>query len=559
MRSHRRLALLALSSALILNNACTNSEPDKPAEDKPAPTESKTSTPSTPAVKPPLPATSQPTTDSPSVPEIGAVVGTVHIPTGTAMHDLAAALDNLKAGTSSLLALQAPGALSQVLGMDLAGANLKGPISLVILDPVAHPKPFALLLEVENLDVLTENAKNSNTELRHKDGKALLGPADVVAAAESFAFTNLAQPLDHSEIVIYPRPLLTAMKPKLDEGIAQMNLALASSGGGVNMAKFLEVYIKGLTSMAEQTDRIVISLSASAASTDVYMRMYPTKGSGLESFTLAQVPGDHSLLAKLPGGFEPPALMSGSMQAGGARDALIAWMVEFMRSMYQSELSGEEWTKMLTTWLDTFDGKFSVAINMGGGSKPMAVEVNGLMGATDAAAMRSAWRDMIAAMSKGNGGTTEMMGMRMTMTSTPDALEHDGVAVDLFNTKIDISQMPPEQQAILAAAGSTDQSMHFATFDQFGAMASAAGDGAQMRALIDAARGKGSTYQPSPKIAGALDSSVKIGESLLYYIDFKALTASMPTPTPVEMPFAAVVMGMGKHGDALGLRISLVK
>ena len=87
-------------SALILNTACTKPEPDKPAEDKPAPTESKSSTPSSPAVKPPLPATSQPTTDSRPVADTGAVVGTVHVPSGTAMHDLAAALDNLQPGTS---------------------------------------------------------------------------------------------------------------------------------------------------------------------------------------------------------------------------------------------------------------------------------------------------------------------------------------------------------------------------------------------------------------------------------------------------------------------------
>ena len=562
MRPHRRLAPLALLSALTLTHACTQPEKkEEPAKTQPSGGDSKTTTTAEPTnvkAPEPLPTTSTPTTDSRPVADIGAVVATVQVPTGTAMTDLAAAVDNMKPGASALLKMQAPSALSQMLGMDLAGAKLSGSISLVIVDPIAHPKPFALLVEVENLDVLTENAKNSNTEIRSKDGKALLGPADVVAAAESFAFANLGAPLDHSEIVIYPKPLMVALRPKIDEGLAAMKTQLDAMPGGANMAQFFDVYLKGLMAMTDQTDRVVISLAASTSSTDLYFRMYPTKGTSLEAFTQAQTPGDHSLLAKLPSGFQPPALMSGTMRAGAARDALMGWMVEFMRSMYRSDLSTEEWAKVLTTWLDTFDGNFSVAIEMGlGGTKP-GMRMTGLMGSTDAAAMRTAWREMIVGMTK-SGGTMEMLGMKVSMTHQPDALEHDGVAVDLFTSKIDASGMPPEQQAALAAAGSGDQSIHFAAFDQFGAMATAEDDGAPMKALIDAARGKGSTYQPSATIQAALDSSKQHGESLVYYIDFKSLMASMPTPTPIEMPFTAVVMGLGKAGEGLSMRISLLK
>jgi hypothetical protein len=567
MRTHRRrLAPLALSSALLLSSACTNAEKDEPAATKPAGSDS--TTPSKPAPKPaePLPAVSQPTTDSAPVAAAQGVVASVHIPSGTSMTDLAAALDNLKPGTSALLKMQAPSSISQALGMDLAGANLSGPLSLVVLDPVAYPKPFALLVEVENLDVLTTNAKNAGTEIRHRDGKALLGSADVVAAAESFAFDNLAQALDHSEIVIYPRPLLAALKPQIDEGLAAMRAQLSTSAAGPNAAQFIDVYIQGITAMAEQTDRIVISVGASTSSTDLFMRMYPSKGSSLEAFAQAQVPGDHSLLAKLPAGAEPPALMSGTMRAGGARDALLAWTVVFMRSMYQSELSVEEWAKVLGTWIDTFDGNFSVTMDMnlsglaGGQAAPApAIRMTGLLGSTDPAAMRTAWREMIAGMTTNPGGATEMMGMRFTMSTQPDALEHDGVGVDLFRSTVDFTSLPPEQQAALKATGSADQALHFATFDTFGAMATADTDGASIRGVIDSARGKGTTYTPTPAIKAAIDSSVQNGESLVYYIDFAKMMASSPTPVPADMPFAAIVMGMGRRGDALSMRISLLK
>jgi hypothetical protein len=384
----------------------------------------------------------------------------------------------------------------------------------------------------------------------------------VVAAVESFAFSNFTQPLDHSEIVIYPRPLLTALRPKIDEAIAQMNATLSASASGPNAAKFIDIYLKGLTTMAEQTDRMVISVGASQASTDLFMRMYPTKGSALEAFTQAQAPGDHSLLAKLPAGAEPPAFLSGTLRAGGARDALMAWMVDFMRSMYQSELTTEEWTRILGSWMDTLDGRFATTIelNLGkaGGQpdQPLGMRFSGLLGTTDANVMRTAWREMIAAMTA-SGGPTEVMGMRFTMIGQPDALEHDGVPVDLFRTTFDLTTLPPDQQAVMKAMGSTDQAMHFATFDQFGVIASADTEGATVRALIDAARGKGTTYQPSAGIQAAIDSSVQNGESFVYYINFGQLLAG--APVPVEMPFAAVVMGMGRHGEALSTRVSLRK
>lgn len=570
MRPHRRLAPLALLSALTLTSACTKPDKDEPAATQPAQPTGGEKSPDKPSPKPaePLPTVSVPTTDSSPVANAGAVLATVHVPSGTAMTDLAAALDNLKPGASALLKMQAPSMLGQAMGMDLAGAKLGGPLSLVVLDPAAYPKPFALLVEVDDLEVLTQNAKTGGNELRSRDGRALIGSADVVAAAESFAFASLTQALDHSEIVIYPQPLLTAMRPKIDEALAQMNATLAASGSNANASKFLDVYFKGLTTMAEQTDRMVLSVGASQTSTDLYMRMYPTKGSMLEAFTQAQVPGDHTLMAKLPAGAEPPALISGTMQAGGARDALMAWAVEFMRSMYQSELSSEEWTRVLGLWVNTFDGRFSTTIdmNLGGlAGQPAAngqapgIRMTGLLGSTDPTAMRAAWREMIAAMTTVNGGATELMGMRFTMTVQPDALEHDGVAVDLFRSIVDLSALPPEQQAAMKAAGSGDQAIHFAAFDGFGAMATADTDGANIRALIDSSRGKGTAYQPSPAIQAAIDSSVQNGESLVYYIDFAKLLASAPNPLPDDMPFSAVVMGMGKHGEALSTRVSLRK
>lgn len=558
MRSRpRRLAPLALFGALTLASACNKDSAEKPSADAaPTPAKQAESKPTAPAAPAPLSAVTAPTTDSAPIASAEGVIATIQIPTGTAMTDLAAVIDNLKPGASALLKLQAPAMIGEALGVQLSGAKLDGPLSAVVLDPRTHTKPIALLVQVEDAAKLSTAVQGGNLTMIERDGFAVIGAADVIDEVGEFALSNLVKAPDHSEIVIYPKTALALFRGDLEAGIAQFNATMAASPAGPSAAKFMELYFGAMISMVEQTDRVVVSVGASQASSDVFLRLYPTANTTLAAFTVAQSPADHALLAKLPGGDEPPALLSGKMVAGDARDELIGWSVEFMASIYNTSLTAEQWQTVMGAWLDTFDGRFATAVDMDM-AKP-AFAMRGLLGSTDSETMRKTWRELAKAMTNTSGSAGEMMGMRFDMSFTESALEVDDVPVDLFRTTIDASAMPAEQQAIMQAAGTTDQAMHFATFDGYAVMASAEDEGSSVRAAIEAARGKAPSFQPSPDLTAALESSKQNGESLIYYINF-AKFLPPGSPQPADLPFGAVVMGMGKHGDALSMRVSLHK
>ncbi len=548
----RRIASFALLT-LFTFGACTGDEKPTSEERAPAPSDSPSPQPERTPVSEPLslPAVPVPTVDSPAISDLGdlgEVVATVQIPTGTQLRDLAAIVDGFKAGSSAAIQLQAPSLLGQLIGMTLDGVKLTGPISIVVVDPAKHVLPVALLVEVEDLAKLQAAAKTANREVRESKGVALVGPSDVVEVAEKFAFANLTKQPDHTEIVVYPAPLVAAFGPKIEENLAQLPAATGMEG---MVARMLESYVKMLTGLADQTQRIVISASGGQTSSDLYVRFYPLPGSAFAGFVAAQNPADHALLTKLPAGIGQTALISGELHAGPAKDLLLAVTVEAMRLMYQSELSSEEWLALFEAWLATLDGKMAAAVDMTLAPLP-SIRMASLLGTTDSAALRAAWRPMMAAITEA-GGISATVGI--TLSFQEGALEHDGVPIDLYATSMDLSKLPPESQA--AMKNTANQSMHLATFDHFAAMASASDD-KPIVALIDAARGKGETLEISGAFEQALSASKGRGESLIYWFDISKLMDASAPPA-VGVPFRAIAMGMGKQGEALSLCISLRK
>jgi hypothetical protein len=555
----RRLASTALLSALTLTSACTKKTDEPAASDSapdPAPADDAEPAPApTPA---PVPDVAQPPADSASAPigDLGEVVATLQVPTGTAVSDLSAAIDTVKPGASGLVRLQLPQLLGQAVGVDLGGANLSAPISILAVNPSAHNQPLALLVEVDDLDTLKTNVDKAGRELREREGVALIGTADVVAATEAFAFANLRKQPSHTELVIYPKTLLAAFKPQIDQSLAQLSQTFSSTGTP-GMGKFIGLYVETLVNMAEQTERVVVSVSPSTSSVDLFMRLYPKPGSTLAAFTAAQVPGDHSLLTKLPATKAPPAVLSGSLNAGAAKDRIVAWSIEFMASIYGTEFEAQAWTELFDRWLTTLDGRFAMAIEMDF-ANPQAPDMDmwGLMGSTDAETMRAAWREMATAMGKLSANSPAIMGMGMDLSFKEGAAEHDGVSADLFETKLDLSQLPPAQRQAMEATGNASQAMYFAAYDQFGAMASADPDAAALRALIDSSRGKAQALEPDAELKATLAASQAMGESLIYYFDIGSI---IPPEAKGEIPFESMAMGMGKHGEALSMRFSMRK
>ena len=547
LRNRHRLAPLALLGALTLGSACNGKEQPakqddpKPADSKDKPGDPKAPLPSGPVANP---------SDSPAIAEVGEVIATVQLPSGTKMTDIAAVIDSVQPGASAMLKMQLPAALEDAAGFDIAAsAKLDAPLSFVILNPASHPKPLALLVEAKDAAKLAADAKGAGHAVEQRDNLLLIGPEDVVSAAKDFAFANLTKYPDHSEIIIYPKLLLGSFAGEIEKNMGASMALLGNEG----LAQVMTNYAKGLISLGEQTERIVLSLASGSGSADLIARIYPVGGSSLASFVAAQVPSQHGLLGKLPDA-DGTMVMTGDMRAGDARDALLNFGVAVLAPMY-SNVSVDEWMAMLEPWVENLDGSFALSMTMTiTPGQPGAMQFQSLMGANDPEALRNSWRTMLTKMAATGG--LEMMGMKFTSSHKPDVLTHDGVAIDLYESKIDTSALTAEQAAAIeAASAATSQSMHFATFDKLAAMASADADGAAIKSLIDGARGKG--FEPNGQFATVLDASKQRGDSMLMYFDLASLMAANPTPVP--LPFKAMSWGIGKHEGALSMRISLIK
>lgn len=544
LRNRHRLASLALLGALTFGPACTGKD-EQPKQDDPKQAVDSTATKTAKAPGPSGPVSNP--VDSPAIAEVGEVVATVQLPTGINMTDIGAVIDTIQPGGSAMLKLALPDALKDAAGFDISqSAKLDAPFSFVILNPASHPQPLAVLVEASDPAKLAEQAKAAGHAVEQRDNLLLIGPEGVIDAAKEFAFANLTKYPDHSEIIIYPKLLISSFAGQLEQGMSASMAMLGNEG----LSQVMTNYVKGLVSLGEQTDRVVLSLASGSNSADLVARVYPAAGSSLASFIEAQVPSQHALLGKLPdsGG---TMLMSGEMQAGAARDALMSFAIDVMAPMYKN-VSADEWRAILTPWLDNLDGSFAMNLTTSFlPGQPPSMTIQSLLGTKDAEALRSSWRAMTAKMAETGG--LEMMGMKVESSHKPDALTHDGVGIDLYESKVDLSGLPPDQAALMKN-NPTDQSMYFATFDQFAAISTADADGQSMRALIDAARGKG--VEPHGKFATVLDASKQRGESMLMYMDLSA--ASQPS-SPVSLPFTAMSWGVGKQQSALSLRISLIK
>lgn len=501
-----------------------------------------------------LPEVAPPTSDSPAIADLGPVIATVQVPTGRAVEDLEAAVNAIKPGAGVLMRTQIPNLLSEAMGgMDFDGANLDAAISAVVLDPTEHDNPVALLVKVSDGDELAKNAEGAGHAIRQQDGWALIGPEAVVSSAERFAFANLTKAPDHSEVILYPSAAMAAAKPEIEQGMQTFRMLMAASEQGASLEQMMDTYMSALLAMGEQTERIVVSVSPGQQNVDVIMRVYPGKDTTFASLVAAQQPADHALLAKLPAGDAGNLVVSGEFHAGDAKDALLGFTRDAMAAILGDGLSPDEWNAVVAEWMETTDGTMAMSMNMSmaldGDAPKMETKLATLYGVSDSDKARATWRKMLTAMSSSSGSLFEMAGIKMTTNFEQDAAEHDGVPIDLYETVFDVSELPPEQQA--AMSGTADQHMHLATFDTYGAMATASDDGAAMKTLIDAARGKGDAFEASADLSAALALSTERGESVIYYIDVSAFGA------PTDIPFKSVSMSMGKEGDAMALRLSM--
>lgn len=487
--------------------------------------------------------------------DLGDVVATLQLPAGDSAGEFAALIDKVQPGMSAVAGAQLPMLLGKATGVDLSAADLSKPVSLVVLNPKKHPEPIAVLVTPENLKQLKASAENAGRSVVSRDGLALVGPAAVVESAQNFVFATLAAPSKEIVGIAYPDPLSKIYSDEIGQGIAEMSKTMGAQGEG--FARLLKLYQEAGTSLAQQTDRMVVRVEASNNSADILFYLYPTASSTLAAFVDAQVVADHGLLSKFPANADHGIVFSGNMRAGAARKAIVDFGVQAMATMYDREAVGSM-AKLMDPWFDAFTGSVAttMAMNFDPTHPAPGMSMNYLMGASDAKAVRTGWHQMFDILSafSGAGGKMEMLGIKTKVEVHKNIMQVDGVEVDHYHREIEMDEVTPEQRLAMEAMGADIQDMYFATFDEVAVMSTVKDGQASVQRLIAAARGKEAGFQTPAALAQVLAASTKRKESLIMYMDMKSL---VPTAAAVQVPFQFMVMGMGKADGALVMRTSM--
>lgn len=483
------------------------------------------------------------------------VLATVQLPTGAKIEGLAKAIDNIQPGASAAMLPTVPMVLAQTLGMDLSGANLDAPISVLIVNPKKHSKPLAMLVTPSDTSKLEADAKAAGLAYVGKKKLALIGEAAVVESVQDIAFTNLATP---SELLvrIYPDVVLATFKDDLHGAFQNMSQLMSQqqTGASSTVQAMMLAYEEMILAIGDQTQVMEMRVGTADGASDFNFRMEPKAGTTMAALAQAQVPSTHELLGKLPKSTSGSFLFSGDLRAGSARQPIMDFSMKIMSVVMPSD-GDELMTKLLATWFEAFDGQVAVNMNMDI-SNPQAPKFDAtyLMGTSDAKMMRTGWREMMRHMaSRAKDGPAEMMGMKFDIKFEEKALEVDGVEVDRYETKLNLTEMSEEERTMMAAA-QIDQRMHMATFDDVAVMSLSSNSEILVKSAIEAARGKAPGYEPTGAIAAALARSKSLKESLVFTMDISALA-----PGGMPIPFKMVTMGFGQERGALTMRMSVRK
>lgn len=483
-----------------------------------------------------------------------AVMATVQMPTGTKLEGLAKAIDNIQPGASAAIVPSVSMLLAKTMGMDLSGADLGAPISLLVVNPKRYDQPMAMLVSPADKGKLESAAKAAGLIVASNKNQVLIGEASVVEAVRGVAFGTLSNTPQELVVRIFPGSVLAGFKDDLHEAFQKMNTLMTQTSGQTSgVAAMFMAYEEMIVAIGDQTDVIEMRVAASEGASDFLFRMQPKAGTTMAVLAAAQIPSKHALLGKLPQNTSGSILSSGDMRAGKARQPMIDFSMKVMSVMMPAK-SNDMLTKALATWFESFDGQIAVNMNMDVANPAVPkFEATYLMGATDADVMRKGWREMMTHMSSGNGGITEMMGMKFDIEFDEKVLEVDGVEVDRYQTKLNTEGMSKEDQAMSIAPG-VEQKMHMATFDNLAVMSLSDNSEAAVASAIAAARGKAPGYKPVGATAKALARSESLNESLIFIMDIERLA-----PAGVAIPFGTLAMGFGQDKGALTMRMSVRK
>jgi hypothetical protein len=443
--------------------------------------------------------------DIPDVaPESVPVLGILELPSGRSLGSAAQVIDAVQPGASAQAAASISTMLTSAAEVgSLNGADLDKPVRAVMLDPKKHPSPVVLLVSVSKAEDLARAVGKERLVVRGDLG--LVGAPEAAKAAHDYAFGTLARreapAAPHA--TIYVQPLLASFRAEIEAGKSQLGAMMAlmnpaaGGDGSDTLTKLLTIYIDSLVAVAEQTDRVEARFASQDALSGVELIVHARPDTTLAGFNEAQAPSDFALVEMLPAGTEPGGpimILAGGLSLGPARQAFQDVGQAMIAAMWGSAEIAEmgDW---FGSFMDQFTGRFAAAVTSMGASMGVTPQMVQLLEAKDGAQAAGQTRKMMETFAA-KGAPLELMGMKQTISFTPEAFAHDGVTVMMQQTTTEMAA--PAGEGAAQAAQSFESKSYFAGVDQFLGMAT--GEEQSMRQLIDAVRGKA----PRLEVGGAL-------------------------------------------------------
>jgi hypothetical protein len=465
--------------------------------------------------------------DIPEVaPESVPVLAIVELPSGRSLGTAAQVIDAVQPGASK----QAEASISTMLTSaaevpSLNGADLDKPVRALVLDPKKHPKPVLLLVSVTKPDDLATAVGKERLVVR--GDLALVGAPEAAKAAHDYAFGTLARreapAAPHA--TVYVQPILASFRPEIEAGKSQLGamMAMVTAGGGSSetLTKLLTLYIDSLVAVAEQTDRVEARFASQDTLSGVELIVHARPDTTLAGFNQAQAPSDLALVEMLPAHEAPIMIMAGGLTLGPARQAFQDAGQAIITAMWGGATTAEmgDW---FGPFMDLFTGRFAASVT-GMGITPQMVQ---LIEAKDGAQAASHTRKLIETFAA-SGAPLEIMGMKQTISFTPEAFAHDGVTVMLQQTRTEMTT--PGEQAE-PAAQSFESKSYFAGVDGFLGMAM--GEDQSMRQLIDAVRSKAPRLQVGGALGVAVAAARARKDSAMMFINLGAMLGGAAAGMP---------------------------
>ena len=362
--------------------------------------------------------------------------------------------------------------------------------------------------------------ETSGVAIARARGRAVIGARPLVDLVGTWALGALRQPgLGRPNATIYVANVLARYHAQLAAARSQLTVGALLSGGGANAAMqsaisgMASALFDGVLALAADTERVILTIDADAAVAGLDLALVPRAGSRLAKFVAAQQPNDFALLAKLPAG-PSAAVAVGALHAGPYRRAFGAAMA----ALY----AGGDAQALVAPTLElmqAMSGEFAAVSRM----TPGGLQSVQLVGAPKRALATRAIGHMMTAIA--TPVSMNMLGLKATLHANPQPLAYDGLAIDSFETAIDLSTMTAVQQAAVTRTMPGGRGVTYTgVVDRFALTVASGSDGdAMVKALIDTVRGRAPALALTPDLRALVAAALARRDSAVMLMDLSAM------------------------------------